>query len=181
MTEHSTYSRFGLKRRLIGEGVLVDQCSMCGLPPEWHGNKLVMILDHINGVRDDNRRENLRLVCPNCASTLPTHCGRNLPKRTSNCTVCGKVIISGGRTCSKECEVKAGKKPREYRRKVKRPSLDVLLKELEEMGYTRMGAKYGVIGNTIKKWIIAYGAIPPHMKLGPSKQFLEQTRFTALL
>ena len=35
-----------------------------------------LILDHINGVRDDNRLENLRIVCPNCAATLETHCGR---------------------------------------------------------------------------------------------------------
>jgi hypothetical protein len=35
-----------------------------------------IILDHINGVRDDHRLENLRMVCPNCAATLDTHCGR---------------------------------------------------------------------------------------------------------
>jgi hypothetical protein len=35
-----------------------------------------LILDHINGLRDDHRFENLQIVCPNCAATLDTHCGR---------------------------------------------------------------------------------------------------------
>ncbi len=34
-----------------------------------------LILDHVNGVSDDHRLENLRIVCPNCAATLDTHCG----------------------------------------------------------------------------------------------------------
>jgi hypothetical protein len=46
-----------------------------------------LILDHINGVHDDNRLDNLRIVCPNCAATLTTHCSRNLTPRI--CPTCG--------------------------------------------------------------------------------------------
>jgi hypothetical protein len=42
------------------------------------GKKMSLILDHINGVYNDNRIENLRIVCPNCNATLPTHCGKNM-------------------------------------------------------------------------------------------------------
>jgi hypothetical protein len=40
------------------------------------GKKMSLILDHINGVNNDNRIENIRIVCPNCNATLDTHCGK---------------------------------------------------------------------------------------------------------
>ena len=36
--------------------------------------------DHIDGDATNNRRENLRLVCPNCDSQLPTYKSRNRGK-----------------------------------------------------------------------------------------------------
>ena len=43
----------------------------------WNGQPLHLILDHANGVRADNSPENLRYLCPNCNSQLPTHGGKN--------------------------------------------------------------------------------------------------------
>jgi predicted RNA-binding Zn-ribbon protein involved in translation (DUF1610 family) len=77
LVEHSTYRRDALKRRLIREKILPYVCAICGMGPEWCGEPLVLRLDHENGVRDDNRLGNLRFVCPNCDSQLPTFCGRN--------------------------------------------------------------------------------------------------------
>ena len=65
------------KDRLIRLGLLKNECSICGLYPEWNTSPLTMILDHINGRNTDHRLGNLRLVCPNCNSQLPTFCGRN--------------------------------------------------------------------------------------------------------
>ncbi len=58
------------------------------------GGRMSLILDHINGVRDDNRLSNLQIVCPNCAATLDTHCGRNGPRlvATRNCERCGAHV-----------------------------------------------------------------------------------------
>ena len=75
---HLTSSR---KRRLINDGLLVETCFGCGNGPTWAGKSLTLVLDHINGVRDDHRIENLRLVCPNCDSQLSTFCGRNKRRR----------------------------------------------------------------------------------------------------
>ena len=51
-------------------------CSECNLD-EWRGKKIVLILDHINGDPSNNLPANLRLLCPNCDSQMPTFSGRN--------------------------------------------------------------------------------------------------------
>jgi hypothetical protein len=77
LVENSTYSNLHtLKRRLIAEGVLPVRCSSCG-GTEWMGRPIPLELDHINGVHDDHRRENLQFLCPNCHALTPTYRGRN--------------------------------------------------------------------------------------------------------
>ena len=76
--ENSQYPRHRLKERIIKQNLLEWECSICGMLPEWNGKKLMLVLDHINGVNNDNRIENLRFVCPNCNSQLPTHCAKNI-------------------------------------------------------------------------------------------------------
>lgn len=74
--ENSYVSRRTVKERLIKEG-RGSVCERCCQPDEWFGKKLVMILDHKNSISTDNRKENLRLICPNCNITLDTHAGKN--------------------------------------------------------------------------------------------------------
>lgn len=52
-------------------------CALHVPNPQWQGADLPLILDHVDGNRLHNRPENLRLLCPNCESQLPTRGGRN--------------------------------------------------------------------------------------------------------
>jgi hypothetical protein len=80
LVDNSTYDRKNLKKRLLGGGLLKNECKICGQPPIWNGLPLVLVLDHENGKRDDNRLENLRLLCSHCNSQQKTFAGRNKHK-----------------------------------------------------------------------------------------------------
>lgn len=54
-----------------------NRCSICMELDTWQGEPLVLILDHIDGDSTNNWRNNLRLVCPNCDSQLPTYKAKN--------------------------------------------------------------------------------------------------------
>lgn len=80
LVEKSTYNRSHLKTRLLDEDILKNECYECGQQGTWNGMPLKMVLDHVNGVSDDNRIWNLRMLCPNCNSQQPTFAGRNQNK-----------------------------------------------------------------------------------------------------
>jgi hypothetical protein len=75
-------SRTSIKRRLLEAGLLKNACDECGLT-EWRGRALSIQIDHRNGIRDDHRLENLRMLCPNCHSQTETFGARNLRFRKS--------------------------------------------------------------------------------------------------
>ena len=70
-SENSTYERKDMKKKILKENLLPYECSCCGIS-EWLGKPLSLQLDHINGVNNDNRLENLRFLCPNCHTQTPT-------------------------------------------------------------------------------------------------------------
>jgi integrase len=45
-----------------------------------------------------------------------------------------------------------------WNRKVQRPSYDVLKRDVDQLGYSATGRKYGVSDNAIRKWLKAYDA-----------------------
>lgn len=82
LIKNSSYSNtVKLKEKLYKEGLKQRRCELCSQGEEWMGKKMSLILDHKNGTHNDNRIENLRIVCPNCNATLDTHGGKNRNKR----------------------------------------------------------------------------------------------------
>jgi hypothetical protein len=61
-------------RRALKEVGIPEQCDECGTGPKWFGLPMTLEIDHVNGDRNDDRRENLRLLCPNCHAVTSTWC-----------------------------------------------------------------------------------------------------------
>lgn len=76
LKENCKHQRTVLRRYVIKNNLIPYKCAICGCT-EWQGKTLSLELDHINGINNDNRLENLRFLCPNCHSQTSTYGSRN--------------------------------------------------------------------------------------------------------
>lgn len=153
-----------IKKRLLAKGLLTYECSSCGIA-DWQGQPLSLHLDHINGVNNDHRLENLRLLCPNCHSQTSTYAGRNKPKgkprkprkkistpkprvkKENFCVDCGVAISRRAQRC-KSCQGKFSQPT-----KTEWPSVDELIVMVERSSYSAVGRQLGVSDNAVRKRI----------------------------
>lgn len=154
LVENSTYTGSRLKNRLIKEGLKQNVCELCGQKPFHNGKELILQLHHINGNHQDNRLENLQILCPNCHSQTDNYAKRNIKKKQYFCKKCGAEISKGAQLC-KKC---LG----EEHRKTNRPSKEELFELIKTLPFTEIGKMYGVTDNAVRKWCKSSGL--PHLK-----------------
>ena len=122
------------------------KCSICGQLPFWNNKPLTLILDHINGINDDNRLNNLRFVCPNCNQQLETTGSKNIKKikKINHCSICNKEIYKTSKMCNQCANIQ--------KRKCIRPSKEELALQLKDKSISEIGRFYGVSHTTIRRW-----------------------------
>jgi len=136
--ENSTTQRNHIKKRIIRNNLIKHECSECGLVDTWNNKKIILQLEHKNGINNDNRLENLTFLCPNCHSQTDTFSGRKKNK---------PVKIKKGR---------GG--PKLWLRKVERPTKEKLDELIKKYPITQVGKMHGVSDTAVHKWIKYYNS-----------------------
>lgn len=176
-----------LLKRLVENGYKEYKCenNECGIT-DWHNKEIRLQVHHINGKHDDNRLENLEILCPNCHSQTKNYARHNntnsfkiteraneilqekqkmyvhpdidtianiwIKKERNFCLNCKKEISSNLKFCSHKCS-------QEYRRKINVTN-ETLIEDFKKLkSYKKVGEKYGVSDNAIKKRCIKNGII----------------------
>jgi 5-methylcytosine-specific restriction endonuclease McrA len=144
LVQEGDYSKRGSVRKLIIRDNLIPyKCAICMNNGTHMGRTLSLHLDHINGINNDHRLENLRWLCPNCHSQTPTWGAKRLKKLK---------VKSVGRP--------AARGPRPSKRKVERPSREHLQFLLTQYSFTELGRRYRVSDNAVRKWAKSYEIMP---------------------
>jgi Zn finger protein HypA/HybF involved in hydrogenase expression len=158
LVENSTYSSNALKKRLIKEKLIDYKCAICHMDDKWLGKKLTLQLDHINGINNDNRLENLRFLCPNCHSQTPTYAGHRFKGQKiksedeytkSYCQDCGILLKYYYTDKVKTCRNCYNNKIRSYDW-VKLPTDDELYRKICASNILEVSKELGVSDTTLK-------------------------------
>lgn len=145
-----------LLKRLINKAGFEYKCDKCGIT-EWQGQEIKLQVHHIDGDHFNNELSNLQILCPNCHSQTDNYGGKANKKgictHSNNytykhvCKICGKPMQRASKTglCA-ECYRK------QEQQNSKCPSKEQLLQDIKNMSMVKVGKKYGVSDNTIRKW-----------------------------
>lgn len=82
LVSNSITPRNVVKGILMKEKLIPYCCKKCEIVDVWQNEKINLHLDHINGINNDNRIENLRFLCPNCHSQTKTYCSNTQSRYT---------------------------------------------------------------------------------------------------
>lgn len=153
LIKNSSYNRFNLKKRLVNEGLLVYKCFICSNSGKWHNKSLTLQLDHINGVSNDNRLENLRFLCPNCHSQTQNFAGKTRKEINEE----GELYSVPRRKIRKsEIDPNWRSAPRPGAWKIERPSKEELYKMVWQIPTAQIAKQLGISDTALVKWCRAY-------------------------
>jgi hypothetical protein len=169
--ENSRVQRSVARNRIIRNNLIPLECATpeCGLSHTWLDKPLNLVLDHINGVPNDHRLENLRFLCPNCNSQQETFCGRN----NRRCIDCNVVVSQGSVRCRACWKIsgtiippkKRASKPRPFQprpdaERVEWPDNTALLAMVKTYGFRGAANRIGGISdNAVRKRLQRRGLI----------------------
>lgn len=152
-----------LKKKLVNNKIIEYKCHECNINT-WNDKSLSLQLDHINGISNDNRIENIRLLCPNCHSQTDTFAGRNIGKNISvkqleieNISTKNSICDCGGKKDSRaslcrNCENKR-KLGISTAIKITWPENDILIKMLSSLNFNQIGKLLGVSDRVVRNYM----------------------------
>lgn len=189
-------------KRLIYGGYKQYKCEnpCCGIT-DWCERPITLQIHHINGNHDDNRLDNLQILCPNCHSQTDNYARCN---KTHSFKISERVneIISNKessfvfsdiqkvkenwvkkekkycKNCGKEIQKKyqfcSQKCSHEYYKKFEASNVDLINSFKELKSFKKVGEKYGVSDKAIKKRCIKNGIIDEVYKYVISRKRLKK-------
>ena len=155
LIENSSRSRTHLKQYLVKFNLLDYKCYKCGNLGIWMDEIMTLQLEHVNGISNDNRLENLCFLCPNCHSQTSSFAGKK-NKKHSFCA-CGKTKHKLSNNCA-ECN----KNPnRVSHYKIEWPTIEYFQSNLWKIPTTQIAKDLGVSDKAVEKYIKKLGLSKP--------------------
>lgn len=169
---NSRVSRSSLRALAKRFGLYTGTCFKCNNGEMWNGEPITIELDHINGINDDNREENLRWLCPNCHSQtptyrkshnrkklafIPTHPAPNLitpPINIVNVSTDTKApyVIDALRDCRAVDDINVCDAPRKKKSVFAETTKEEMEQLLQYNTQSQIGAKFGVTANAVRRY-----------------------------
>ena len=187
--------RGSVKRYILKHNLIPKKCAGCNqinhasIFTEWKKIPINLILDHINGINNDNtligsfnkenkfiiEETNLRFLCGTCDMQSPFHSGKNNNRQSSKLPteeeIDNKIKENEeNKTHKRKCDIctkKINTKNKSglcvsclEKEDLEEINYDKIKEEVLSIGYEATGRLYGITGNGIKKRLARKGELP---------------------
>ena len=156
-----------LRQKLIREKIKENKCEICGLST-WLDYQIPLELHHLDSNHWNNELNNLQILCANCHALMENRgyqqykALKEEQKKINYCIDCGKPILNTSTRCE-DCYHKSTRieQYNEETHIMRNTNLEVNREELKKMirttSFVKVGQKYGVTDNAVRKWCDKFG------------------------